>query len=167
MSNLSKDSIDPFTQIYDAVLLELKNSPEIVSLVKLPNFISYQDKEKPKLLQNRLSADTPELELFHSNGTAFLHKTSQSAQVNHSLALFVNTDDLRAQNKYNPIKWFAMLALGKFVEQDLKLDFVSKAELSNYQDALTEPDGSPEKITGWKGLLTVEVEFYFDRSLFS
>ena len=167
MGHLTTEDIDPFTQIYNGILQALQSSRHLTPLVKLPNYINYQGEDQKKLINTRASADTPELELFHDNGAAFLHATSSMAKCEHSLSLLVTTNDLRAQNKYNPIKWFAMLALGKFVDARLKLPFVQKAELANYVDRPNKVQDDKDNITGWKGLLTIQVTFFFDLELFS
>ena len=168
MGALTKDSIDPFTQVYDKILECLKASDKLGNLVRLPNYIEYQnDTLNQRTSRPRTDADTPELEMVHDNGNPFLHASSSQAKVTHTLALGILTNNLRAQKVYNPVKWYALLAIGKFADDNFGLQFVTKTEINNYIDRIDLTNEISGKITGWKGLLTIEVDIWFDRSLFS
>lgn len=154
-------TIDPFTQIYDAIWDLLEANEEFTSLVKLGNRIRFDGSVRNPLKERVSNADFPEVILVMVGGEINQKFSSTSVQITKTFRVMVNSGTLKASVHLFPIEWAALKAIHAGMDT-LNLSFVKRLRIGNVEysllDSRTENPSAKNSVIQWVGVLDLVVD---------
>ena len=156
-------TIDPFTQIYNALWDAFTTRASFQALVREGNRIIYTGlagKTEKTVLQ---SADAPQLRIVPAGGSARQTSTGWQGPAKYELEAFSGSNQV--DQYYYPLKWeiYKALWVQTIANEPLGLSFISKLtieDVSEGKDDINISGGGQ----GWFGIVTVVAEIYLDRN---
>jgi hypothetical protein len=163
---------DPFTQVYKAILLTLKNDPCVQAMIQSANWITFDNTNPFK--RNAQPGDAPEILIEPVTGQDVWAETSTSAKATVVWSIKIATQDPRLyfmdangnRTGIFPLRFAIMRALDA-AGDNLGLDFVSVTRLTASVTAPFDPAGNPVSegrgTDGWTLLATLTTELDIPR----
>lgn len=160
-------SIDPLTQVYNALWELVADSEELANFVREGNRIKL-NRHNP-LKQNIAASDVPELLLVPSSALSNLHQTSSSSQLQMTFEWVLVTGSMDITEFLLPVSWELFRAMRPWGESLKGLtwngeEFVKKLELLNMTTGQSDAQRN-RGIEGFTSIWACEVTMIFKSSL--
>jgi len=132
-------TIDPFTQVYNALMALFAGDIDLTALVRPGNRISFTADDNPVPIKDAINtADLPEISLVPT-GTGSSRFTTTGVVTQQAFRLEVTTGDMRADELLFPLKWILTKRLTR-ARNPLGLDFVKAIEVVDMPSTLDDED---------------------------
>lgn len=153
---------NPFIQTYSKVWELLEAHVPFTDLVSLRNRIRFDQETQPPLIDSRLTADLPVVELQPAGGSFDIFNTTQTSEAIKSFSVGSFSGDLRLQKQHFDLQWEIARALGKGGVK-FGLAFINRWELADGIDIKDEPQDLLKGSQGWTHLQVITVIYRFSR----
>jgi predicted RND superfamily exporter protein len=155
---VSLDTIDPFTQVMNALWSTLEAHRGFTNLVSLSNRIKFHTgNENPEKSLNQ-DHDRPEVMIDPVSTTYSLFQTSTHTQVEETYAIRLATASLVTKD-LNRTRWEILRAFSK-TDDKMGLAFVVKVRFASGVTSVLDPQQNRGK-GGWSDVLNVTVTMRF------
>jgi len=156
-------TIDPFTQIYNALWDAFENRQSFQALVKKGNRIDYTGLAGKSEKETLQAADAPQVRIIPGGGSARQTSTGWQGPAKYEIELFSGSNQV--SQYYYPLKWeiYKALWVQSISNTPLGLDFVSKITIEDVAEGKDDANISGGG-QGWFGLVTVVAEIYLNRN---
>lgn len=153
---------NPFIQTYTRIWTLLEAHAPFTTLVNLRNRIRFDEEKQAPLIDSRITADLPVVELVPTGGSFDIFNTTQTSEAIKAFSIGSFSGDLRLQKQHFDLQWEIARALGKGGVQ-LGLTFINRWELTDGIDIKDEPQENLKGSQGWTHLQVITVIFRFSR----
>ena len=160
---------NPFTIVYRGIISLLEGSTKWDSVHKRGNRVDMTQNKEQTLKDAVQPGDTPEFILV-SNGIVegSLHETSSSSRLVRQWAVLVTTGDLRLHKKLYPSEWANYVALSRWRNSMLALQYRNKSFVTcvNLASAIEGQiqNNQNRGIEGWSTSMFIDVTMHFQTS---
>lgn len=157
---------DPFTLVHNAIWALLEADTTLTAAVAVTSRIKFTGSDRMPIKEERGAADRPELRVRPLAGKAHQHRTSNGSSVQRTWLVELATGEQRVDEDLYPIEWEIYRAMADWPDTLAALTWNGKefAKDLTMGEIQNELGGGEINIRGWRGVMAISVEMWFDTS---